>query len=474
MNINILKTAFFIICLSVAGKALTAPVKISGKATEYAHNSIELNIYHDFISEETIRLGEIRFNAEGFFELEFDLTEISLCFAYFDGYHGMIYLEPGKSYQLLFPPKRKLTETQKRNPFTKPEPVWFGISKPASNDLNILIQQFEMVYSKYENEYFDQIFVNQSGSLVDTVKQKLGREFTQTDNSFFESHKSFRKANLEFALHQGKSTAFSESYFRKTKPVYNLGAYSNLFNQVFLNYFSLLENTTHHTAIKNLINTAKLQLLDDYFQKELNFNKELAHWVLLKSIKDAYYSGNFNKASLLKMLDLIKEAGWSSYEQKTALLIRKKLTYLTSGTIPPSISLKDLTGKTVRFSDFPNTYIYLHFTDPKNSVCRQHLDALKTIAGRYKGKLVVINVIPEQVNFKNTAEWAGIFTTTPNNINETYKVKTVPNSFLIGKDGKLLLSPAPNPIDGLDRQLGQILKSDHFKELQKQGGQNVR
>lgn len=474
MSIKILKTAFVIICLSVAGVALSAPVKISGKAAEYAHNSIELNIYHDFISEETIRLGDIRFNAEGFFEIEFDLTEISLCFADFDGYHGMIYLEPGKSYQLLFPPKRKLTEAQKRNPFTKPEPVWFGISKPANNDLNILIQQFEMAYSKYENEYFDQIFVNQSGSLVDTVKQKLGREFPKTSNSFFELHKLYRKANLEFALHQGKSTTFTESYFRNTKPVYNLGAYSNLFNQVFLNYFSFLENTTHHTVIKNMINTAKLQLLDEYFQKELNFNKELAHWVLLKSIKDAYYSGNFNKASILKMLDQTKELGWSSYEQKTALLIRKKLTYLTSGTLPPSISLKDLTGKTVRFSDFPNTYIYLHFTDPKNSVCRQHLDALKTIAGRYKGKIAIINVIPEQANFKNTAEWAGIFATTGNNIKETYKVKTVPNSFLIGKDGKLLLSPAPNPIDGLDRQLGQILKSDHLKEFQKQGGQNVR
>jgi hypothetical protein len=223
-----------------------------------------------------------------------------------------------------------------------------------------------------------------------------------------------------------------------------------------------------------MINTAKLQELDDYFQKQLQYNKGLAHWALLKSMKDAYYSGNFAKGSILKMLDQVKEAGWTSYEQKTAQLIREKLTYLTSGTIPPAINLKDLTGRTIRLSDFPNTYIYLHFTDPKNTACRQHLDVLKTIAANYPKKFVIINVIPDQANFKNESEWAGIFTTTNSNREATYKVKTVPNSFLIGKDGKLLLSPAPNPMDGLDRQLGQIFKSDYFKELRKTSGQNVR
>jgi hypothetical protein len=155
-------------------------------------------------------------------------------------------------------------------------------------------------------------------------------------------------------------------------------------------------------------------------------------------------------------------------------LIRQKLTYLASGTKPPVINLKDLAGGAVRFSDYPNSYIYLHFTDPKNPICRQHLDVLKTIAGRYKEKITIIHVIPKQVNFKNEAGWPGVFTTSDDDLVASYKVKTLPNAFLIGKDGKLLLSPAPNPIDGLDRQLGQLLKSDHFKELQKGNGQNVR
>lgn len=471
---NIIRIFILLTILSIAGKAWPAQVKITGKATDYALNSIDLNIVHDFISEEKIKLGTIKFNAEGVFNLEFDLAETNLCFADFDGYHAMIYLEPGKTYEIVFPPKRTLTESQKRNPFVKPDPFWLGISRPGKDELNVQIQQFEQSYTNYENKYFDQIFTLQSKSLVDTVKLKLSKEFPKTNSSLFELHKRYREAELEFALHQGKSPAFMDTYFSTSQPIYNLAAYAVLFNQVFLNYFTVLTNAAGSTAIKKLINTADLQQLDEHFQKQMHFNKELSHFVLLKSLNDAWYSKQFPKASILKMLDLVKTSGWSEYEQKTAQLIRTELTYLTSGTTPPAIRLKNLNGQKVSFEDYPNTYIYLHFTDPKNTICRQHLDELKTIASHYKDKLVIINVIPEIQGFTNDKGWAGLFTTSASNLEETYKVKTFPVSYLIGKDGKLLLSPAPNPIDGLDRQLGQLLKSDYMKEMQKSNKPGVK
>jgi len=465
---------FILLSLFLTEKSWSASVKISGKAPEYAKNSIELYVLHDFITEEKIKLGTIHFNAEGAFNVEVEMAETNLCMADFDGYHGMIYLEPGKSYPIVFPPKRTLTESQKRNPFIKPDPVWFGISTSDKNELNFKIQQFEQEYAKLENKYFDRIFVNHSKLLVDTVKLKLDAEFPKTNLAFFESHKFFRKANLDFALNQGKSAEFMETYFSKIKPLYNLAAYSVIFNQVFMDYFSMLTNVANSAEIRNSINSANLPKLDELFQKKLNFNKELSHLVLLKSMNDAYYSKQFSKASILKLLNQVKSPEWSDYEQKTAQLISSKLTHLTSGTNPPAIALKNLSGQKVNFSDYPNTYIYLHFTDPKNSICRQHLDALKAISARYKEKLIIINVIPENKGFKNDSGWAGLFATTESNIETSYKVKTYPNSFLIGKDGKLLLSPAPNPIDGLDRLLGQLFKSDYYKEMQKSNGQNIK
>jgi hypothetical protein len=465
---NFLFHLLFLAILFFQGMPVVASsVKLSGKAPEYALNTISIGKYHDIISEDIVPLGTIKFNSEGTFNLEFDLSETSFCFASFDGYLGMIYLEPGKTYELLLPPKRTLTESQKRNPFVKPDPVWFGIARPEKNELNFLIQQFEQAYAKYENKYFDQIFLNRNKSLVDTVKNILDKEFGKTESAIFEAHKFYRKANLEYALNQGKSAEFMEKYFSIKKPEYQLAAYTTLFNQVFLNYFSHLLNQPSHSVIKKIIDSGTLQQLDDYFQKQLHFNKELSHLVLLKAIKEAYYSKQFSKTALLKMLDQTSSLGWSAYEQKTAQLIRTKLTYMASGTNPPALALKNLSGQKVNFSDFKNSYVYLHFTDPKNTICQQHLETLKTTAARYKDKLIIINIIPGNTKFTNEKNWAGIFATTESSLEETYKVKTFPTSFLIGKDGKLLLSPAPNPIDGLDRQLGQIFKSDYFKDIQK-------
>ena len=230
---SILLSIIILLTLLITEKSWSASVNISGKAPEYALNSIEIYVHHDFISEEKEKLGIIRFNSEGMFNVEVDVAETILCMADFDGYRGMIYLEPGKSYQIVFPPKRILTESQKRNPFTKPEPVWFGILNPDKDELNVRIQQFEQEYAKLENKYFDRIFVNQSKSLVDSVKLKLDAEFPKTNLALFEWHKFFRKANLDFALNQGKSAEFLDIYFSKIKPLYNLAAYSVIFNQVF-------------------------------------------------------------------------------------------------------------------------------------------------------------------------------------------------------------------------------------------------
>jgi hypothetical protein len=461
----------FLIFSKQAGSAIT---KIAATAPGYAQNTIELYTLHDFVTEEKVKLGILKFNAAGLGIVEFDIQETTACFADFDGYLGTIYLEPGKSYEILFPPKRTLTESQKRNPFTKPEPVWFGVLNSKETELNFRIQQFEQVYLEYENKYFNQIFAGKSKIAVDTVKKILDKEFPITNDVFFESHKLFRKANLDFALNQGKSDDFLKSYFNTIKPKFQLLAYSTIFNQYFLNYFTSLANSTQHPELGNIINSADLNKLNDFLQNKFQFNQELSHWIILKSLQDAYYSKQFSKSSILKLFDQVVTENWSAYEQKTARLIRNKLTWLASGTAPPALNLKDIKGSKVSLTDFPNTYIYLHFTDPKNTICMQHLDALKIVAAHYKEKLVIINVIPDLSGFTNSKQWSGIFTSTTKTNLESYKVKTFPNSFLIGKDGKLLLSPAPNPIDGLDRQLGQIFKSDYLNKMRNNSSGNPK
>lgn len=467
---KIFLTLLVIVSIAFSGQnAFSARVLISGKAPEYAGEKIEFNAFHDFISEKKEKLGAFTVQPDGRFEMETDLNRTRLGFADFDGYHCLIYLEPGKSYQIILPPKRNLTAAQMRNPFAKPDELWLGILNAGKDELNFRIQEFEQKYLEYENRYFNQVFMKQSAQLVDSVKNELAREFPETGQKFFEEYKFFRIGNLEFAANQGRSSEFMKTYFSTTAPLYDLNTYASLFDQQFSNYFTTLTTSPHQAAVAQLITNAELGKLDEYFQHQLHFNPALSHWILLKSMKDAYYSKLFSKSSILKMLDQVEQtSGWSGFEKETARLIRHDLTYLTSGTLPPVISLKTTEGKPISLANYNGSYIYLHFTDPKNIICAQHLDALKKIATNFsKEKLVIINVIPKNQEFQNDRGWPGIFATSGDNLAETYKVKTYPTSYLISKEGKLLYAPAPNPIDGLDRLLGQIFKADYLKQMQK-------
>lgn len=439
---------------------------IFGKDAKYKNSKIDLNFYNDIISKEPVKLGTFNFSSEGNFKLEINLSEPKYCFADFDGYHGIIYLEPGGKYEIVFPEKRNLTESQKRNPFAKSEQVWFAVLNQSAEELNHNIQKFEQYFAILENKYFDQIFVYQNKSIVDSLKSKLRLEFPETKNAYYEKHKKYRIAALDFALNKGKGIDFQKDYFEANRPVNYNEAYASLFNQVFINYFNILLNTEHSTELRNLINSGSATKLDVFFQEKLKCNKELSRLIILKSLNDAYYNNSFSKNSILKLLQSVKLSDWPEYEKRISEIIINKLTYLSSGTDAPLISLSTIDGKRISLKDFPGKYIYLHFTDQNNPICQQHLDYLKTIEARYKDKIVIINILHKPSGFSNSKNWPGIFTEGNKTVEQAYKVKTYPTSYLVNKNGKLLLSPAPNPIDGLDRQIGQILKSDFLKERQ--------
>lgn len=287
--------AIFFLILLFPGFAISQTSILKGKATEYSGLSIPVFTYFDFISEEKTELGKIVFQADGSFSVKLELKETRMCFVGFDTYQAMIYVEPGKVYEIQLPPKKERTVAQKRNPFFKPFPVWFKIINQAEDDLNLKIKQFEQVYRELEDQYFNDIFVKQSNAAVLKVQEQLREQFPKTECNFFEDHKKYRMGNLEFALHQGKSNEFVLKYFGRMTPRMQLLAYQTLFNQVFNNYFSFLGNSIHGQKIKSLINVGDVTALQKYLVEKNAWTSEICQLVILKGLRDAYHSGQFSK-----------------------------------------------------------------------------------------------------------------------------------------------------------------------------------
>ncbi len=448
------------------------PVTIKGNASDYAGYTIELYQLADPFSEVKKRVSSFQINADGSFHSEFQLDETTFCQADFDAWQAEVYLEPGKNYNLVFPPLNKVSDLQKRNPFFNAETVSFGLIDAPEDDINRMIQAFEQSYTEQENSFFNKIYLTKSQSAVDSLKSIMERNFPDSDNRYFEDYKFYRLGSAEYALHQGRNDSFVETYFVKKAPNLQLQPYKQLFEQLFTNYFSVTGNSIGGDAFKRLVGQADLSGIETYFITTKNWSPKLAHLVILASINDAFYQGQFGKNSLLRLLEKISQSSWPKSEKKIAGALKEKLTYLLPNSVAPQLSYTDFDGKKHTLNELADKYVYLHFTSVSNPICRQHLDYIKSSMQSILQNVTFVHLIPESEASKKELilqqDWPGNFYIVSESETDKYKVKTYPSAYLISPEGILIFSPAQNPMDGFGSQFSNILKQKRIEELRNQ------
>lgn len=460
-----LNSFLFLILIVSKLSAFAQTSTIKGIAPEYAGQEMPVYTFSDFISEEKVEVGKIHFQADGNFSTSINLQNTAVYFTEFDIYQALIYVEPGKTYEIQFPPRQKQSEAQKRNPFFKLIPVWFRFVNQSDDDLNLEIKKFEAEFRVLEDKYFYDIYEKRSKASIELVRAELLKKFPETTIKYFEAHKKYRIGNLEFALNQGKSPEFVNAYFGKVSPQMQLPAYTNLFNQLFSNYFSYLGNSVHDQKITGLVNAGNVQALVKYLSDKNGWNTDICQLIILSSLKDAFHSGQFSKTAIIHAYQQIGESNWPDKFKLIAKNILRKITYLAIDSLAPKIAFNSSDGKKITIEEFRGKYVYLHFTDLQNPVCRQHMEALKPIADQFKSQLVVIFVSEGKTANQEAQKWTGIFTTSTEEAKAAYKVKTFPTSYLIDREGKLVASPALNPMNGFTSQLKQVLEKERIEKL---------
>lgn len=463
---------FLLIVFTLPFNSSGKSVVLSGSAPDYRGYQIDFYRYTDAITREKILVGSLKIGNNGQFNSQFDIPEITYCFTEFDAYKASIYLTPGENYQLVFPPVKKVPESQKRSQFFKPDEISFVLKNSSLQELNHEIQAFELAYMKEESRYFNQIYQQHSQSAVDSLKTHLLKLFPKTNNSYFEDYKFYRLASAEFAMNQGHSEDFIKKCFVDHRPDLEIPTCEKLFHQLFTNYFIMEGNSLHGQNFRLLVGRSDLNGIENYFIKNKGWDANLSRLVILQSINDAYYQGKFSPTSLLHLLDKIKESNWPTKEKEIAQRLKNKLTYLQPGSQAPNISMTDFSGEKHNLRDFKDKYIYLTFTRVSNPICRQHLDQMKKMDPNLLNQLHIINLImPEEANKKQQImqqNWPGKFYVVDDQAADTYRVMNFPLSYLIDPNDKLVFSPAPNPLDGFEQRFINLLKQKRIEELRNQ------
>ncbi len=441
--------------------------KIVGFEPDYAGRIIQFYTYSDPITKKHQDIFSIHIQNDGNFSQNVTIEKTTVCYADFDVYSGILVLEPEKELKIKLPTLRTKTFAEEKNPYFKPARFWFHIETDSKDEINSVCSRFELEYNELVDKNFNELYFRQSKTMLDSVSKTLQANFKEFNNPFVQNLIQFRLKILKGEVLRQNQDKILSSLRPADFTCFNPG-FIDILDRIFTNKLVFETNSIGGNDLRNTINKGNLARLKEFAKEKYALQAGVDDLVLLKLLHDAYYSGSFSKQAILTMLgsDIFKQNTRKEI-QAFATSVAKKIVYLTPGTKAPEICLPDINSKVICTSKSDRN-IYLMFMDMELQICREHLKYLPTITEKFQDKLevyiVLINQRSEKINEfleSNKINANVLFDT---GFRNTYKIKSYPSCFLLGKDQEIILNPAKSPLDGFENQYREYLKRIMFRQ----------
>lgn len=466
MKLRLIVLSVFLLLIKT-GSANSQPVKIYGKAPAYAGMEIVFYTYSDWLTYGEKEIAQCQIDMNGNFSVDIPLESVQMVFAYLGIYRAYFYAVPAGSYELDLPPDNPRTEAEKLNPYFRYTDMHLGIKNAGENDLNIQIMQFDNAYNGVYNKHIDNAGITEQ-EVLDADITALENEYKSYRENYFEGYRHYMYGLLYMLSRNQRAQSLSDNYFNNYPVLYNNPVYGELFNQVYDKYFVFFGRSELGRKIYSDINSERsYSALLNTIKSNLNFsNDTLMEIVVLKQLHDEYYSDQFSRPGLLNILDTLINVTSINEHRLIGLNIRNKITKLQSGYDPPWFRLSTTDGDTMELSDFKGHYVYLNFCTLQSYSCLNEFNILSGMNERLKDRLTVLTITTDPagadfVNFKalNGFNWTFLHYEGQPEILKDYDIRAFPTYFLVGPDGKLLLSPAPSPAENFEQRLFEIMRS---------------
>lgn len=443
-------------------------VTISSCAPEYDGMDLVFYRYSDRISNTTDSLTSAHLDSTGCFKASFSIDATTCVYVDLGANKGYFFAVPGKTYHLILPPFAPLREADRLNPYFKPEEMQLGVEESQPGELNYMIGTFDIFFNDNYNNAVDEAYMLKRPIVVDTLIAKLDTVYQGYNNKFFNSYRYYRIGLLEQMTLYRKARALSDAYFLNKPVEYANPAYMDLFNKVYDRYFLFFSRTEKGKQLISAISQHQSysELKRVLRQDEVLSNDTLMEAVILKGLHDGFYDDKFPRSSMLVILDSLYFNTTIPEHRIIAENIREKVTKLLPGFIPPKFVLTDVNGKKRSLQDFRGKYVYLNFATSASYTCLQEFKGMNKIYQKYGKYLEVVSIMVDESmdDVKSFLEQTGYkwtfldFKNHPSIVKD-FDVRAFPTYFLIGPDGRMLLSPAPGPSENFDLDFFNILKA---------------
>ncbi|MFP4367037.1 MAG: TlpA family protein disulfide reductase [Bacteroidales bacterium] len=471
MKFPVFLFAIFLLFVFPGKSAVTdRVVHISGEAPGYAGEELVFYSWTDQVSFTEREIFSFKVDSNDRFSAEFVIEDDLLyVFANSGRNYLYMYLEPGKRYQVVLPPKTNRSLHESMNPYFEGVPTHLAVVSHDSTELNAIIRSFD---NMYEPVFGDPLIMGSAEDIrnrrADQIIEQIDSSFSWVSHPYFDTYRNYKIGLLKNIAGISSARIISDLYFRHEPVKYDNVAYMELFNQVYNRYFLFFSRTVRGSRIFDDINKRRsiTSLMNTLETDTVLGRDRLLELVVLKGLHDAFYDSEFSRSGLLVVLDSL--AGRSVFPEhvKIASYIRDKVTRLLKGFKPPEFELRNRDGEIQSLSDFKGQYVYLNFCTAASYSCLAEYEMLKRINDEHGDYLRIVTVfidnsyqsMPAFLK-KNDYDWDFLFYGDQPHVLKDYDVRMFPTYYLIDRDGTLLMSPAPSPAEEFESYLMKTMRS---------------
>jgi len=444
-------------------------VLIKGNAKSYAGNILQIKCYEDQISFKEKELASCKVDTSGNFMFKFELKQTIKSFIHLNVFKGILYLEPGKEYEIVLPQKVNKLPEDELNPFFDEKEFYITILNHDDKELNPSIEKFVYQYDAYVDKYFYLYNGRLDKLIVDSIVNAIDKSLEGRENHFFNEFKEYSYFSLRLLAYERNKEKLIESAFKNRPILYQNPAYMDLFNQVFSNFLAYYSKTKQGEKIpyylikeKSLKNIKKALSDTAVLQDD-----KLQDLIIAKSLFGNFYKDDYPQESIILMMDSLKITSKYPENRLIANNILENITSLFVQYPAPDFELPDKSNKLHSLSGSKGKFVYLNFINPNSYSCLQELEMLKKMAAKNYEMLEIVSIVVcskqedmQKLIKEKSYNWKFLFYSGNLELLKNYNVRAYPTYYLINPESKLAMSPAFPPTEAsFEARYSDILKA---------------
>ena len=440
--------------------AVSQNVKIKGKVNE-SNALVRLLTYDDMLTYEQTLVCETKSDDKGNFLIEAEISDVTMAQVAVNLERVDLLIKPGANYEvgILIPEQKdNVSYFERENPTLR----FINI-----NDGELYSQYYisNMIIDDFLYENFNQLYRNRRIYLLDTLDAVIKRNIPEIKSDFVKDNIRYRKAAIQMVVNNDNGKKVMNQYFNKQSVLYSNPAYMNLFQELFANYLP-----------SNLIPSLELQQMFymDY-DKFMSFlkgkdvflaeNQNLAELIVAYNLKRMFYELQNDRNAILDKLNEIAQNTKNQKNKEIVKDILKQINRLSFNSEAPVFSLKDKNGNEVKLADYKDNMLLVQFVNKVSSMTDYQFEVLKDFSNQWQDTIQIVTIATKESfnDFEKLFEeknyrWKLLNLENEILLLEKYQVKTFPDYVIIGKNGKIGMSPAPSPEQYLDFHVRRLYK----------------